>query len=99
MLGRFSVELLVDAATNTVCVRLYVANALMLLQQVVRVVHDVLEQRFVSLKYELLTPFEDVVVQVRVKQRRDVLPFNSLLVSTRRCSTCRISSSSLARPT
>jgi hypothetical protein len=65
MLGRFSVDLLVDAATNTVCVKLYVANALMLLQQVVRVVHDVLEQRFVSLKYELLAPFEDVFVQVR----------------------------------
>ncbi len=64
MLGRFPVELLVDNTTNTVCVKFYLVNAMMLLQQVLRVVHDVLEQRFVSLQYELLTPFEDVFVEV-----------------------------------
>jgi len=36
MLGRYVVELMVDEGSNTVCVKFYVANALMLLQQVGR---------------------------------------------------------------
>ncbi len=35
MLGRFSVELQVDDSSSTICVKLYVANAVMLVQQVV----------------------------------------------------------------
>lgn len=60
----------VDESVNAIRVVFYIGNAMNLLQQLIRVVHDVVEKKFLSLQYEILTPVdEDCTLDVRSLQK------------------------------